>query len=81
MSQEALAELTHVKGAYEWAVTVYKDAQLVCMNLVALSGVSCVNSIELVWDVLATLPFKNIPEMGQDHTCCRLNGLDIQLPI
>ncbi|KAJ9054838.1 hypothetical protein DSO57_1010027 [Entomophthora muscae] len=29
MSQEALAELTNAKGASEWAVTAYKDAQLV----------------------------------------------------
>ena len=33
----------------------------------ALSGVYCVNFIELVWDVLGTLPFENIPEMGRAH--------------
>ena len=67
MSQEALAELTHAEGASEWAVNAYKDAQLVRLDPVVLSGVYCVNSIELVWDVLATLPFKNIPEMGRSH--------------
>ncbi|KAJ9054086.1 hypothetical protein DSO57_1018212 [Entomophthora muscae] len=67
MLQEALAELTHVKGASKWAVTAYKDAQLVCLNLVSLSGVYCVNSIKLVWGVLATLPFNNVLEMGQAH--------------
>ncbi|KAJ9063954.1 hypothetical protein DSO57_1035517 [Entomophthora muscae] len=67
MLQEALAELTHAKGASEWAVTAYKDAQLVCLDLVSLSGVYCINSIGLVWDVLATLSFKNIPEMGRAH--------------
>ncbi|KAJ9070015.1 hypothetical protein DSO57_1012714 [Entomophthora muscae] len=63
MLQEALAGLTHGKGAYKWVVTAYKDAQLVFLDPVFLSGVYCVNSIELVWDVLATLPFKNVPEM------------------
>ncbi|KAJ9060863.1 hypothetical protein DSO57_1026360 [Entomophthora muscae] len=67
MLQEALARLTHGKGAFKWAVTAYKDAQLVCLEPVSLSGVYCVNSIELVWDVLTTLPFKNVPEMGQAH--------------
>ncbi|KAJ9082098.1 hypothetical protein DSO57_1039680 [Entomophthora muscae] len=67
MSREALAGLTHEEGASKWAVTAYKDAQLVCLDPVTLSGVYCVNSIELVWDVLETLPFKNIPEMGQAH--------------
>ncbi|KAJ9089258.1 hypothetical protein DSO57_1014804 [Entomophthora muscae] len=65
MSREALAELTHAEGASKWAVTTYKDAQLVRLDLVSLSEVYCVNSIELVWDILATLPFNNIPEMGQ----------------
>ncbi|KAJ9077430.1 hypothetical protein DSO57_1016737 [Entomophthora muscae] len=67
MLQEGLAELTHAKGASEWAVTAYKDAQLVRLDPVSLIGVYCVNSIELVWDVLVTLPFKNVLEMGQAH--------------
>ncbi|KAJ9078967.1 hypothetical protein DSO57_1039666 [Entomophthora muscae] len=67
MSWEALAELTHAKGASKWAVTAYKDAQLVRLDPVSLSGVYCVNFIELVWDVLATLSFKNVPEMGRAH--------------
>ncbi|KAJ9059062.1 hypothetical protein DSO57_1006539 [Entomophthora muscae] len=67
MSREALAGLTHGEGASEWAVTAYKDAQLGRLDLLVLNGVYCVNSIELVWDVLATLPFKNIPNMGQAH--------------
>ncbi|KAJ9068622.1 hypothetical protein DSO57_1026788 [Entomophthora muscae] len=67
MSREALAGLLHGERASEWAFTAYKDAQLVCLDLVSLSGVYCVNSIELVWDVLATLPFKNKPEMGRAH--------------
>ncbi|KAJ9056297.1 hypothetical protein DSO57_1034600 [Entomophthora muscae] len=29
---EALAELMHAKGASEWAVTAYKDAQLIAFN-------------------------------------------------
>ncbi|KAJ9053447.1 hypothetical protein DSO57_1024065 [Entomophthora muscae] len=67
MLQEALAELTHAKGASEWAVTAYKDAQLVRLDPVSLSGVYCVNYIELFWDVLAALPFKKILEMGRAH--------------
>ncbi|KAJ9077182.1 hypothetical protein DSO57_1019175 [Entomophthora muscae] len=53
------------KGASKWAVTAYKDTQLVRLDPVSLNGVYCINSIELVWDTLGTLPFKNIPEMGQ----------------
>ncbi|KAJ9079668.1 hypothetical protein DSO57_1033054 [Entomophthora muscae] len=56
--------MTHAKGASEWAVTAYKDAQLIRLDPVVLSGVYCVNSIELVWDVLETLPFKNVPVMA-----------------
>ncbi|KAJ9051644.1 hypothetical protein DSO57_1002779 [Entomophthora muscae] len=67
MLQETLAGLTHAKGASKWAVTAYKDAQLVRLDPVSLSEVYCVNSIELVWDVLVTLPFKNVPEMGRAH--------------
>ncbi|KAJ9082654.1 hypothetical protein DSO57_1002600 [Entomophthora muscae] len=67
MTRDALAGLTHAEGASEWAVTAYKDAQLVYLDPVSLSGVYCVNSIELVWDVLVTLPFKNVPEMGRAH--------------
>ncbi|KAJ9086351.1 hypothetical protein DSO57_1004749 [Entomophthora muscae] len=67
MSREALAEILHGEWTSKWAVTVYKDAQLVCLDPVNLSGVYCVNSIELVWDVLASLPFKNILEMDQAH--------------
>ncbi|KAJ9069614.1 hypothetical protein DSO57_1016616 [Entomophthora muscae] len=72
MLQEALAGLTHGKGASEWAVTAYKDAQLVCLDPVFLSGVYCVNFIELVWDVLETLLFKNVPEMGWAHAAACL---------
>ncbi|KAJ9059908.1 hypothetical protein DSO57_1036617, partial [Entomophthora muscae] len=67
MTRDTLAGLTHAKGASEWTVTAYKDAQLVRLDLVSLSGVYCVNSIELVWDVPTMLLFKNIPEMGQAH--------------
>ncbi|KAJ9055494.1 hypothetical protein DSO57_1003570 [Entomophthora muscae] len=63
MTGNILAGLTHAKGESEWEVTAYKDAQLVCLDLVILSGVYCVNSIELVWDVLETLPFNNVPEI------------------
>ncbi|KAJ9053160.1 hypothetical protein DSO57_1039636 [Entomophthora muscae] len=71
MTRDALSGLTHAKGASGWAVTAYKDAQLVRLDLVSLSGVYCVNSIELVWDVLVTLPFKNVPEMGRAHAAAR----------
>ncbi|KAJ9059306.1 hypothetical protein DSO57_1039817 [Entomophthora muscae] len=67
MSREALAGLTHGEGASKWAVTAYKDAQLVRLDPVSLSGVYCVNSIELVWDVLMMLSFKNVQEMGWAH--------------
>ncbi|KAJ9062408.1 hypothetical protein DSO57_1011085 [Entomophthora muscae] len=59
--------MTHAKGASKWAVKAYKDAQLIHLDLVSLSGVYSVNSIELVWDVLEMLPFKNILKMGQAH--------------
>ncbi|KAJ9060297.1 hypothetical protein DSO57_1032262 [Entomophthora muscae] len=55
MFREALTELTHAEGASEWAVTAYKDAQLVRLDPVSLNGVYTVNSIELVWDVLVML--------------------------
>ncbi|KAJ9082745.1 hypothetical protein DSO57_1001812 [Entomophthora muscae] len=67
MLWEVLAEVKHAKGASKWAVTAYKDAQLVRLDPVSLSGVYFVNSIELVWEVLATLPFNNVPEMGRAH--------------
>ncbi|KAJ9071849.1 hypothetical protein DSO57_1033064 [Entomophthora muscae] len=51
----------------EWAVTAYKDVQLIFLDLVALSEVYCVNSIEFVWDILETLSLKNIPEKSQAH--------------
>ena len=40
---------------------------MVCIDLLVLSEVYCVSSIELVWDVLETLLFKNVPEMGRAH--------------
>ncbi|KAJ9081262.1 hypothetical protein DSO57_1016646 [Entomophthora muscae] len=61
MTRDTLAGLTHAKGESKWAVTAYKDAYL---DPVVLSGVYCLNSIELVWDVLEMLPFKNVLEMG-----------------
>ncbi|KAJ9056963.1 hypothetical protein DSO57_1026912 [Entomophthora muscae] len=71
MKRDTLARLIYAKGASEWAVTAYKDAQLVRLDLVFLNEVYCVNSIELVWDVLETLPFKNVPEMDQAHAAAR----------
>ncbi|KAJ9086851.1 hypothetical protein DSO57_1039267 [Entomophthora muscae] len=56
-----------IHGVSKWAVTAYKDAQLLFLDLVVLSGVYCVNSIEIIWDKLETLPFKNILEMGWAH--------------
>ncbi|KAJ9051689.1 hypothetical protein DSO57_1002388 [Entomophthora muscae] len=47
MLQEALARLTHGKGASKWAVTAYKDDKLVRLDPVNFSGVYCVNSTEL----------------------------------
>ncbi|KAJ9051819.1 hypothetical protein DSO57_1001066 [Entomophthora muscae] len=41
--------------------------QLVHLDLVVLSEVYCLNSIELVWDVLEMLSFKNLPEIDQAH--------------
>ncbi|KAJ9077409.1 hypothetical protein DSO57_1017031 [Entomophthora muscae] len=67
MSREVLAGLTHAEGAFKWAFTAYKDAQSIRLDPVSLSGVYCVNFIELVWDVLETLQFKNVPEIGQAH--------------
>ncbi|KAJ9054424.1 hypothetical protein DSO57_1014863 [Entomophthora muscae] len=67
MTRDVLAGLTHSEGASEWAVTAYNNAQLVHLYPVSLSGAYCVNSIELVWDVLETLLFKIILEMGQVH--------------
>ncbi|KAJ9051749.1 hypothetical protein DSO57_1002011 [Entomophthora muscae] len=39
MTRDTLAGLTHAKGASEWAFTAYKDAQLVRLDPVSLSGV------------------------------------------
>ncbi|KAJ9057866.1 hypothetical protein DSO57_1018470 [Entomophthora muscae] len=47
MSQEALVELMHAKRASKWTVTAYKDAQLVCLDSVFLSGVYCVTLLSL----------------------------------
>ncbi|KAJ9067403.1 hypothetical protein DSO57_1039503 [Entomophthora muscae] len=76
MTMEALARLTHAKGASEWAVTAYKDAKLIRLDLVNLSGVYCLNSIELVWDVLATLPFKNTSVVWQAG--CQKNKAELR---
>ncbi|KAJ9058554.1 hypothetical protein DSO57_1011009 [Entomophthora muscae] len=67
MSRNVLSELTHANRASDWAVTAYKDGQLVHLDPVSLSEVYCVNSIELVWDILEMLPFKNISEMVWAH--------------
>ncbi|KAJ9082900.1 hypothetical protein DSO57_1000202 [Entomophthora muscae] len=47
MLRDTLLGLTHDEGVSKWEVTVYKDAQLLCLNLMVLIGVYCVNSIEL----------------------------------
>ncbi|KAJ9089713.1 hypothetical protein DSO57_1009977 [Entomophthora muscae] len=39
MLQDTLLGLTHGEGTSEWAVTAYKDAQLVRLDPISLSGV------------------------------------------
>ncbi|KAJ9076534.1 hypothetical protein DSO57_1025231 [Entomophthora muscae] len=67
MFQDVLLGLIHGEGASNWAVTAYKDAQLICLDPVALRVVYCVNSVELVWKVLETFPFNNILEINRAH--------------